>query len=545
MSDKQTLVYIPSLDNHQLLPLVARLTQAEGWTLVTREAGAVDEQVSSPDSRFNSSWQPSEEEIGRLREAVKSLADFDPTPSFDFALIEDSVYFEMEEGEEKDQVLEGILTWLYLIDTPHPVTDDFSDDSLYAERVVGLRATGKQGSIVGLEMVPLPDSTHDNLQHTDRLLSTVGLPVTRLNFDAAGGGADRVLYPLYNEAWRLVRETGVAPSTVDYLSKQMLGLKEGLLKQMRSENPDLLAVKGSALAHATMWNERFTPSIEWIPRGAGYGVWDALDHAAEPLSGPEPDQMPENVLIVGTPHLVDLWRDRIYQASNGRLEADAWRIWDLAAVQETEIKTISQRGPYDLVIEVLIGPSDDRQQLLTLLSQHVREQGQVWVQTLNLPSTLVVSVIPVDLCAVGFTGLPSLGEKPVIELSRPRNSDGSDLLRAAGMAAMIGLEPYEVADEPGGVGGRLLAQLVNSTAYLVRDGILSSDAEADRLVKRTLGMESSAFTIADTVGLDSIEGVLIGLHAFLGENRYRVSPNLTLRIESGAIGQITESGFYV
>ncbi|MCB2199787.1 hypothetical protein KQI63_10295 [bacterium] len=545
MSDKTTLVYLPVPINSHWFPLIERLARSEGWTFVTREKGAIEEQLSTFDSRLTSSWQAGEDELRFLSEVVKSLGDIDPQPEFDLALVDDMVYLDMEEGEEKDEILDGVKTWLYLIDSPHPVTDDFDDDSVYADRVVGIRSTMQSGTLIGLETVPLPDSTNENLQQTDRLLSTTGLSVTRLNFDAPGGGAARVLFPLFNEAWRLVRETGVAPSTVDYLSKQMLGLKEGLFELMSGENRDLLAIEGSALGRATMWNERFTPSVDWIPRGAGYGVWESLENTAEPLAGPEPEAMPENILIVGTPHLVDLWRDRIYQASNGRLEADAWRIWDLAAVQESEIKTISQRGPYDLVIEVLIGPSDDRQQLLTLLSQHVREQGQVWVQTLNLPATLVVSVIPVDLCAVGFTGLPSLGDKPLIELSRPRNSDGSDLLRAAGLATMIGLEPYEVADEPGGVGGRLLAQLINSTAYLVRDGILSSDAEADRLVKRLLGMESSALSIADLVGLDSIEGVLIGLHAFLGENRYRVCPNLTLRIESGAIGQITESGFYV
>jgi 3-hydroxybutyryl-CoA dehydrogenase len=91
----------------------------------------------------------------------------------------------------------------------------------------------------------------------------------------------------------------------------------------------------------------------------------------------------------------------------------------------------------------------------------------------------------------------------------------------------------------------MLATAVNSAGWLLREGLVLAEGEADQLVKRVLEMEIGPFALADEVGLDALEAVLVGLQATLGEERYRVCPTLTMRLEAGMSGRAAGRGFFV
>ncbi len=361
--------------------------------------------------------------------------------------------------------------------------------------------------------------------------------------DTTGGVIERVRVPLETEAWRMVCEGVAEPNVLDYLSVLHLGLDRGILSRIRDDGIDLRAQAAVDLADQTFGDSRFRP----IPGAFDpdrSAIWSSLDEEVQALSEQSGATPPEKVLIVGTPHLVTLWRDRFYETSEGKVAADTWQLWDLNSFREEDLKRLLKRGPWDLLLEVLVGPTEDRRQLLEVLAGNVKRGGQVWVHTLNLPATVTVQVVPENLVAIGFGGLPNRYGEPVVELSLPRNSDASDLVRAADTAAALGVIPFEVADEPGAVGARLVATLVNASSYLVREGFAASEGDADREVKRELHLEESPFVLADEFNLDAIEGVILGLRAHLGEDRYRICPLLTMRIESGALGRATNAGFY-
>jgi 3-hydroxyacyl-CoA dehydrogenase len=355
---------------------------------------------------------------------------------------------------------------------------------------------------------------------------------------------ERVRVPLETEAWRMVREGIVEPNVLDYLSVLHLGLDRGILSRIRDDGIEKRAQTCLEMSEQAFGDSRFRPVPDvFSPERSS--IWDSLNDEVQALSDESETPAPGKVLIAGTPHLVTAWRDRIYEASQGKIAADTWQLWDLTTVREEDLKKLLKNGPWDLLVEVLVGPVEDRRQLLEVLAGNIQRGGQVWVHTLNLPATVAVQVVPEELVAIGFGGLPNRYGEPVLELSLPRNSDASDLVRAADTAVALGFSPFEVADEPGGVGARLMATLINSSSYLVREGYVESEGAADREVKKGLNLEESPFMLADEINLDTVEGVILGLRAHLGEDRYRLCPLLTMRIEAGALGRATDAGFYL
>ncbi|MBD3166473.1 hypothetical protein GF324_07735 [bacterium] len=395
-----------------------------------------------------------------------------------------------------------------------------------------------------LELCALPGTDPRRLDKAAAWLGSTGMFITTLNYRAPGRARERIRVPVETEAWRLVKEVGVDPSLVDHLSRTMLNSKLGVLSQLHGLNPGLRAEITDSLAQGTYGDVRFRPTNEPYPLRGNSRVWAALNQAPKPLQAGPVDR-PERILLCGTPQLVQGWKQRLTECTEGSVRIHDRQIYELGEINEDTMSELAGEGPFDLILECQLGTHEIRQYLVELLSGVLAEGGQMWVHTLTSPASIPVGVLPQDLSAVGFSGLPPLWDAPVVELSQPASGPSEDLDRAAAVAAALGLQPYDVPDEPGAVIPRLLAMLVNATAFLYREGIVSSPAAADRVARHGFAMPAGPFRIADTVGLDVIEAVLASLQALYGEERYRVCPDIVLRIEAGMVGKITGRGYYV
>jgi 3-hydroxybutyryl-CoA dehydrogenase len=82
-----------------------------------------------------------------------------------------------------------------------------------------------------------------------------------------------------------------------------------------------------------------------------------------------------------------------------------------------------------------------------------------------------------------------------------------------------------VGDTPGLVLGRIVAQVINECAFALGEGVGSPD---DIDAGMTLGLNQPRGPIAwsERIGLEHLLAILDGLHAELGEERYRAAPLL-------------------
>jgi 3-hydroxybutyryl-CoA dehydrogenase len=124
--------------------------------------------------------------------------------------------------------------------------------------------------------------------------------------------------------------------------------------------------------------------------------------------------------------------------------------------------------------------------------------------------------------AAGFHALSPIG---LVELTRTEATANVAAERTEAFFTALGLPTAWVADAPGLVLGRILAQVVNECAFAIGEGVGSAADIDDGM---TLGMKYPLGPLewADEVGLDHIVMILDGLREEYGEERYRTAPLL-------------------
>ncbi|WCB95523.1 3-hydroxyadipyl-CoA dehydrogenase [Baekduia alba] len=124
--------------------------------------------------------------------------------------------------------------------------------------------------------------------------------------------------------------------------------------------------------------------------------------------------------------------------------------------------------------------------------------------------------------AAGFHALPPIG---LVELTRTPATAGVAATRAEAFFGGLGLPTAWVADAPGLVLGRIVAQVVNECAFAVGEGV-GTAADVDAGMKLGLNYPTGPLAWADEIGLDHIVMILDGLREEYSEERYRTAPLL-------------------
>jgi 3-hydroxybutyryl-CoA dehydrogenase len=127
--------------------------------------------------------------------------------------------------------------------------------------------------------------------------------------------------------------------------------------------------------------------------------------------------------------------------------------------------------------------------------------------------------------AVGFHAVPPLAEGRLIELTRSPTTTEPAAERAEAFFRSLGRHVAWVGDTPGLVLGRLVCQLINEAAFAVGEGVGSAE-DVDAGMTLGLNHPRGPFAWLEAIGPEQVVAVLDGLHAELGEERYRVAPAL-------------------
>ena len=146
--------------------------------------------------------------------------------------------------------------------------------------------------------------------------------------------------------------------------------------------------------------------------------------------------------------------------------------------------------------------------------------------------------------AVGFHVLPPLAEAGLVELTRGPDSSDAAAQAAERFFASLGKVTEWVGDAPGLVLGRMVCQVVNEASFALGEGVGTAE-DIDAGMVHGLNYPRGPLAWADQIGLDHVCAVLDGLYEELGEERYRLAPELRRRAWSGRLGRQTGEGFFV
>ena len=99
------------------------------------------------------------------------------------------------------------------------------------------------------------------------------------------------------------------------------------------------------------------------------------------------------------------------------------------------------------------------------------------------------------------------------------------------------------ADRPGFIVNRILLPMINEAVYTLYEGVGSVDS-IDTAMRLGAHHPMGPLELADFIGLDVCNGVMVVLHEGLGEERFKPPQILTDLVAAGHLGQKTKQGFY-
>jgi len=345
---------------------------------------------------------------------------------------------------------------------------------LRPSRFLGLHFFNPAAVMKLVEVVPGPETEAALGEQAQALMIAWGKTPVRV-CDVPGFIVNRVARPYYAEGFRAWAEQVAAPEVIDALLKAAAGFRMGPLELADMIGHDVNYAVARSIHDAYFGQTRFTPQLAQgqlvdagrLGRKSGRGVFDYA--AAVPSAGPAPSRKIPRRIAIG-PGVELALADRL--ATAGAVFSDA------------------PAGCID-VDGVLVARSDGR-----MAASRSAEYGKPFV---------VLDWMEPGTETVGFS---VCGDRA--------RSAAQALVSAAGWTG------YELADRPGLLVLRVLAQLANAAADAVRDRVAEASG-IDRAMKAGANYPFGPLAWADRYGRAALIRTLDNIATETGEALYRPS----------------------
>jgi 3-hydroxybutyryl-CoA dehydrogenase len=447
-------------------------------------------------------------EKGRLVGTVDEvLARIQPTQSLEDCAKAAWVIEAAPEQLELKQELLGQLGQLNPDNILASNTSTFSISAIAArvkhpERVLGLHFFNPAQRMKLVEVVGGLQTAPALLQRALELMQSWGKEPVQV-VDAPGFLVNRVARPFYGEALRLHGE-GIAKEHIDWILRG-LGFPMGPFELMDLIGLDVNYAASTSVYQAFYGEPRYRPhplqyqrvAAGMLGRKTGQGWYTYPPGPPRPPT-PPPVQTQDTPLplIVGPNPLAQELRARFRHTENA---AEAQFVLDCRVKLERK-HDFFENLP---VVSLVWGHS------ASSVQAEFRER-------------------PV----AGFSLVPPIGEQAIVELFAPLSGANQALELAQTYFRAHGHHTLLLPDQPGGVGFRILALLINEAVSALAEGV-ASPADLNRAMRLGTGYPLGPLEWAERLWLKPVLRALEGLQAELGEDRYRPHPLLRRMVAAG------------
>ena len=393
------------------------------------------------------------------------------------------------------------------------------------ERVVGMHFFNPAPLMRLLEVVAGVSSSAEALDVARAAGEAMGKIVIEA-LDGPGFLVNRCNRPFGLEGQRLVQERVADVERVDRICRMEGGFRMGPFELSDLVGVDVGLEIARSFYEQSFGEPRWRPSqvvvktvaAGWAGRKAGRGYYDYSD-GTDDYRPPDPEPVP----VGGGDGIVVI-------AGNSPL---ATELRELAAAADWEVlspEDAADRQPPFLILDLLY-PDEEPEAPL--------EGGP---QAICCSAGSLSGLDPGG-GAVGFHILPPLKPARLVELTQGRDGTPSAAEAAERFFATLGKHTIWVGDGPGLVLGRIVCQVINECAFALGEGVGSAE-DIDAGMIHGLNYPRGPLAWADEIGLDHVTSVLDGLYEELGEERYRMAPELRRLALAGRLGRQTGEGFF-
>ncbi len=445
---------------------------------------------------------------GRLQEPLEAiLARITPTQTLEDCARADLVIEAVPEKLELKQELLGKLGELNPDNLLATNTSTFSVSAIAAkvkhpERVLGLHFFNPAQRMKLVEVVGGLQTAPAHLERMHALMQAWGKEPVQVA-DAPGFLVNRVARPFYGEALRLHGE-GIPKEHIDWILRGV-GFPMGPFELMDLIGLDVNYAASTSVYQSFYGEPRYRPhplqfqrvAAGMLGRKTGQG-WYRYPPGPPPLPSPpaaESKAIPLPIIIGPNPLAKEL-RARFQHTEN---VAEARFVLDCRVLLERK---------HDFFENLPV---------LSLVWGHSASSMQAEFR---------------GRAVAGFSLVPPIGEKAMVELYAPLSGGNEALELAQTYFSAHGYNTLRLPDQPGGVGFRILALLINEAVSALAEGV-ARPADLNRAMRLGTGYPMGPLEWAERIWLKPILRALDGLHAELGEDRYRPHPLLRRMVAAG------------
>ena len=447
-------------------------------------------------------------EKGRLAGTVEEiLARIHPTRSLESCAKAELVIEAAPEQLELKQELLGKLGELNENNVLATNTSTLSVSAIAARvkhpaRVLGLHFFNPAQRMKLVEVVGGLETDPGLLERMQTLMRTWGKEPVKV-VDAPGFLVNRVARPFYGEALKLHGE-GIAKEHLDWIMRG-LGFPMGPFELMDLIGLDVNYAASNSVYQAFYGEPRYRPhplqyqrvAAGMLGRKTGQG-WYRYPPGPPPPPTPPPVQTLDIPLplIIGPNPLAQELRARFRHTENA---AEARFVLDCRVKLERK---------HDFLENLPV---------VSLVWGHSASSVQAEFRGRSV---------------AGFSLVPPIAERAIVELYAPLGGRNLALELAQTYFAAHGYNTLALPDQPGGVGFRILALLINEAVSALAEGVASAD-DLNRAMRLGTGYPLGPLEWAERIWLKPLLRALEGLYSELGEDRYRPHPLLRRMVAAG------------
>jgi 3-hydroxybutyryl-CoA dehydrogenase len=367
--------------------------------------------------------------------------------------------------------------------------------------------------------------------------------------DTPGFIVNRVARPFTGEALRIVGEGIATPPQVDRIVRAA-GFRMGPFELLDLVGIDVNFAVHRAVYEQTFQEPRYRPhrlQAQMVAAGllgqkTGRGFYRYADGqrvvevTPDPYAEIAPLGRAATVLIAGHGPLAD---DLALALQGAGQEVVTYSTEESATLANAGIPRARRLRDVlmttTLAIEAVLGPRELKRAYWYELDDSLPPQIPILSLALGQGATELGSWggHPERVVGLGYVG--AFATAPIMELGRGLRTSETALRRSIAFLRRMGKEVAVVGDPPGQVLTRLLSCLINEAAFALDDGI-AAPADIDTAMRLGLNYPAGPVEWSSRLGLEAVVTTLDGLHAYYGEDRYRVAPRLRRALHAGRAG---------
>ncbi len=197
----------------------------------------------------------------------------------------------------------------------------------------------------------------------------------------------------------------------------------------------------------------------------------------------------------------------------------------------------------ELVIEAVSEVRKVKESVLKLIEAHVGNNTVIATNTSSIPISILSNSLSVKGRFIGMHFFNPVPVMRVVEIINGNTTSQETIERSKRFAISMDKTPVTVNDSPGFIANRLLMLFINEAATALDEGVSTKEG-IDTIVKLGLHHPMGPFELADFIGIDVCNDIMLEIYKDKRDVRFKPSRTIAKLVREGKLGRKSMEGFY-